>query len=135
VSPETGGDLGWMHSDELAANLREMVEPLQPGELSEVQELPIGCTLVQLVERRDFRPVTFEEVEEELRAAIYEEKLMAEYREWMEELRSHTFIERRGYFADAAQFGSDEQGGSEFESGLSGFGVLGGGMAEGEDAP
>lgn len=135
VAPETGGDLGWTHSDDLAPYLREMVEPLQPGQMSEVLELPIGCTLVQLVERRDFHPVTFEQAEEKLRSEIYEEKLMAEYRKWMEELRSHTFIERRGYFADAAQFTSEEPGGSEFEAGLGDLGVLGGGTAEGEEAP
>ena len=135
VSPETGGDLGWMHSDELSAYMRELIEPLQPGQLSEVKELPIGCTVVQLVERKEFHPVTFEEAEQALRSELYEEKLMAEYRDWMEELRSHTFIERRGYFADAAQFDTDEPEGSEFEAALGGRGVLGGGMAEGEAAP
>ncbi|MBW2267054.1 MAG: peptidylprolyl isomerase [Deltaproteobacteria bacterium] len=135
VAPEKGGDLGWMHTDQLSSYMREIVAPLEPGQLSEVKELPIGCTVVQLVERRDFRPVSFEETEEALRAELYETRLMTEYREWMEELRSHTFIERRGYFADAAQFAPDEESASEFETGLGSGSVLGGGAGEGRDTP
>ena len=52
----------------------------------------------------------------------------------MEELRSHTFIERRGYFADAAQFTPDQERGTAFEAGMTGAAVLGGGPTEGEDA-
>jgi parvulin-like peptidyl-prolyl isomerase len=134
VAPETGGDLGWMHSDELAPYMRELIENLEPSQLSEVKELPVGCTMVQLVERREFRPVSFEQAEEKLRDELYEKKLMVEYRDWMEQLRSHTFIERRGYFADAAQFTPEEPRTNAFEAGMSGAGVLTGGPTEDEDA-
>jgi peptidyl-prolyl cis-trans isomerase SurA len=132
VAADTGGDLGWMHSDELSSYMRNLVEPLEPGQLSEVHELPIGCTLVQLVERREFEPVTYEQAEERLRGQLYEEKLKVEYRSWMETLRSQTFIERRGYFADAAQFEPEQPESSDFEAGLVGAPVLtgGGGGAE-----
>jgi deoxyadenosine/deoxycytidine kinase len=123
-----------MHSDELAPYMRELIENLEPSQLSEVKELPIGCTMVQLVERREFRPVSFEEAEEKLRGELYEKKLMVEYRDWMEQLRSHTFIERRGYFADAAQFIPDTPHATDFEAGMSGAGVLGSSPTEGEDA-
>ena len=71
----------------------------------------------------------FEEATPALQSEIFNRKLSDEYRDWMEELRDQTFIERRGYFADAARFGKQSFGEtegqtSEFESGLEGYNVL-----------
>ena len=123
VAVQRGGDLGWVHLDSVAGWMAEIIEPLRPGEISKVHELPIACTFVQVVDRKEWKPVSLEASQDALRQEIYEEKLMAEYREWMEELRDQTFIERRGYFADAARF-RPESGKSEFEAGLSGESVL-----------
>jgi hypothetical protein len=57
------------------------------------------------VERRDIEPVTFEVAREVLHRELWERKLEQEYRSWIEEIRGHSYIERRGYFADAARFG------------------------------
>ena len=135
VAPETGGDLGWMHLDELAPYMGELVEGLEAGEVSRVMELPVGCTIVQLVEKREFKPVSLEEATEKLTNQLYEMKLRDEYRAWMEELRENTFIERRGYFAAAADFKKDAEPASDFESGLSGYDMLGGGAAEAPATP
>jgi len=132
VALQTGGDLGWVHIDSVAGWMVDMIEPLEPGQLSAVHELPIGCTFVQLVERKQWRPVSMEEVNAKLQQQIYERKLMEEYRDWMEQLRKRTFIERRGYFAEAARF-RKQHGTSDFEAGLSGHSVLGG--APGAEAP
>ena len=123
VALQSGGDLGWVRLDSVAGWMAAIIEPLQPGDLSEVHELPIACTFVQLVERKEWKPVTLEASQAVLRQEIYEQKLMEEYREWMEELREHTFIERRGYFADAARFRTPDEK-SQFETGLSGKNVL-----------
>ena len=125
VAPERGGDLGWMHTDELAGYLEELVAELEPGQLSPVHELPVGCTLVQLVERREFKPISFEQAKPRLREELFEQKMMTEYRDWMEEMRERTFIERRGYFADAADFEKTAPQGSEFEAGMSDYDVFG----------
>lgn len=133
VAPERGGDLGWMHTDELAGYLKDLVAGLEPGQLSPVHEIPVGCTLVQLVERREFRPISFDEAKPKLRTELFEQKMMVEYREWMEQLRARTFIERRGYFADAADFAKDVPEGSEFEAGMRDFDVIRG-ESRGEEA-
>lgn len=132
VAPERGGDLGWLHVDSVAGYLRELIAPLEPGGLSRTQELPIGCTLVQLVERKEWRPVGFEEAKAKLTAEIFERKMMDEYRSWMEKMREQTFIERRGYFADAARFKREARPAGQFESGISDYNVLVDRAAEGE---
>jgi peptidyl-prolyl cis-trans isomerase SurA len=76
---------------------------LPDGGISDVLVLPFGCSLLQLVERRVLEPVSFEQAKEALARELWERKLEQEYRTWIEELRGHSYIERRGYFADAAK--------------------------------
>jgi peptidyl-prolyl cis-trans isomerase SurA len=106
VAPAQGGDIGWLHTDSLASWMADVVGSLQDGETSEVIELPFGCSLLKIVERREFELVTYEEAKEPLQIEIYEQHLDEAFRDWMEDLRARTFIERKGHFADAAMLGS-----------------------------
>lgn len=135
VAPERGGDLGWLHTEELAPYLRDLITDLEPGQLSPVEEVSVGCTLVQLVERKEFKPVSFADAKPTLRGEIFEQKMATEYRDWMEQLRGRTFIERRGYFADAAEFTKETPAGSEFETGMSDYNVFGREAQPAEDGP
>ncbi len=99
MNPERGGDLGWMHRSDLASWMSTAVSAMKPGELSDVVEMPFGCNLLQLVDRREFHPIEFEKVEPRLRNIIFERKTEVEYRKWLDILRAQTYIERRGTFA------------------------------------
>jgi parvulin-like peptidyl-prolyl isomerase len=83
----------------------DVVASLQDGETSGVIKLPFGCSLLKLVERREFEPVSYEEAKDRLHVEIYDQHVEKEFRIWMEEVRSQTFIERKGHFADAAMLG------------------------------
>jgi len=80
---------------------------LQEGGMSDVLVLPFGCSLLQLVERRVLEPVSFEQAKDQLSRELWERKLEQEYHTWMEELRGRSYIERHGYFADAAKISGD----------------------------
>ncbi len=103
AAPEHGGDIGWLHEDSMASWMIDLLKPMQPGDRSEVIELPFGCTILKLIERREHTPVDYETAKDRLANEVFDRKVTAEYREWMEELRKESFIERRGYFADAAE--------------------------------
>ena len=105
VAPSEGGDIGWLPTDELAEWMSVSLEGLGPGDVSEPVLLPFGCSLLQLVERRQVERLTFEQAKPGLYQELWNRRLEEGYREWMEELRGRTYIDRRGYFADAAQFG------------------------------
>jgi parvulin-like peptidyl-prolyl isomerase len=105
VAPQIGGDIGWLHLDSVAPWMSNALASLDIGDTSEVLTLPFGCTLLNLVERREFSPVTYEQARDILAQEVWEREIDAGYREWIEDLRSQTYIDRRGYFADAAQFG------------------------------
>jgi peptidyl-prolyl cis-trans isomerase SurA len=101
--------VGWVHESDLAPWMVEPIRALGVGEVSPVIEMPFGCNLFQVVERRGFEAVTFEEAQPELYAEIYNQRLEAEYEKWIDEIRGRTYIDRKGMFAQAARLGSEER--------------------------
>ncbi len=116
LNPESGGDIGWVHSDSLVAWMKPFVDKMQPGSVSEVVDLPFGCSILQLVEMKEHQPVTFEQAKPKLYEEIFSKQLEEEYGRWMEELRKHTYIERKGYFAEAARLRTPDSSESIHES-------------------
>ena len=107
VNPQYGGDIGWLPLASVAPWMREALDGVPEGGTSEVLILPFGCSVLQLVERRVLEPVTFAQAKDPLMRELWERKLDHEYRSWIEELRKHSYIERHGYFAEAASLGAD----------------------------
>lgn len=108
TNPERGGDLGWLHVDEIARWMAVVLEQLEPGKVSEVIETSFGCSLLLLEERREVHPVSFEEAKRPLQAELFDRKFDQEYRRFVGKLRGQTYIERKGLFADAARLTYDD---------------------------
>jgi peptidyl-prolyl cis-trans isomerase SurA len=102
VNPERGGDVGWVHVETLAPWMREAVDALAPGETSGVLRPDFGCSLLELVERRGWEPVSYEQARERLRAELFEQRLQEEYVEFVDKMREQTYVERKGVFAETA---------------------------------
>ncbi|MGH0036069.1 MAG: peptidylprolyl isomerase [Myxococcota bacterium] len=98
ANPGRGGDLGWIHARDLAGWMAPLIRDLEPGQISRVAETRFGCNLLQLVDRRKFEPITFEKAQARLEAMLMREKMEAEYSEWVETLRSQTYIEKKSGF-------------------------------------
>ena len=105
VAASKGGDIGWLHIDRLAPWMSQVLDSLEPGQVSGILEVGSICTLLRLNERKEYEPVTYEMAKSQLEEEVFERNLAREYAEWMEDLREKTYIERRGYFADAAELG------------------------------
>ena len=71
--------------------------------ISAVNRQPFGCNLLKLVERRAFERVSYEMAQPRLYMEIQQMMMESEFAVWMEQLRKHTYIQRYGYFADAAK--------------------------------
>jgi peptidyl-prolyl cis-trans isomerase SurA len=106
VAPSDGGDIGWLERDQLADWMDEAIGPLEPGGISEIVVLPFGCSVLRLEEAREIERLSYEQAKARLHEQLWSLRMEEAYREWMEELRGKTYIDRRGYFADAAQFGT-----------------------------
>jgi len=98
MSPERGGDLGWIHREDLAEWMSGIIDAMQPGQLSDVIPMPFGCNLLELVDRRKFQAITYEQAESQLRNLLFQQKTEVEYTNWMDVLREQTYIERKGAF-------------------------------------
>ncbi len=105
AAPRDGGDIGWLPLASVAPWMSQALDGLEAGAVGDVLVLPFGCSVLQLVERRELEPVTFEQARDALARVLWERKLEQEYRVWIEEVRGRSYIERRGLFADAARFG------------------------------
>lgn len=103
VNAERGGDLGWIHGNEVASWMSTALAPLEPGQLSGVVQTTFGCNVLLLVDRRDFVPVSFEQAAPQLEDELFRKKMEDEYSIWVNELRAQTFVERRGVFAESAR--------------------------------
>jgi peptidyl-prolyl cis-trans isomerase SurA len=98
MNPDQSGDLGWIHHSELAGWMESAISELAPGQLSAPIEMSFGCNLLELVDRRPFKAVTFEEAQPQLRNMIFQQKTEAEYVKWIDVLRKQTHVEKKGAF-------------------------------------
>jgi len=100
-------DLGWIHDAALASWMADEVRSLAPGGATRVIETEFGCNVLQLVERRTFTKREFDDVKNQLYDELFAVRMQEEYVEFMEKLRKQTYIERKGFFAEAARLGSE----------------------------
>lgn len=98
MNADRGGDLGWLHREDLATWMSQRLDGMQPGQLSDVIPMSFGCNLLELVDRREFEPVTFEQAAPRLQQLLFNEKTEEEYIEWLDVLRQQTYIDRKGAF-------------------------------------
>jgi hypothetical protein len=75
-----------------------------------VLETSFGCNLLQLVEKREFVPLGYEEARGQLRKELFDLHMQQEYVEFIDKLRSQTYVERKGLFAETAQLGTSDPG-------------------------
>jgi hypothetical protein len=69
-SKQHGGDLGWFSATRMPADFMAHVEKLRVGQLSAPVQTKLGWHILRLLERRESRPVTFEEARAEIEALL-----------------------------------------------------------------
>jgi peptidyl-prolyl cis-trans isomerase SurA len=95
ASAAGGGDLGWLRVADLPEFFRDVLLEMKPGDTSPVLREPSGFRIVKLLDREGARPYTFEEVREELKGLLRQEKLEGLYEDYLEQLRNEFFVEVR----------------------------------------
>jgi len=75
VSAEKGGDLGWFTYEDMTPNFSKAVFSMKKvGEISDVVETPYGLHLIKLTGIKPAYQKSFEEVKEEIRKILIQEK-------------------------------------------------------------
>ena len=106
MNPQAAGELGWFHVEDLAPWMSNALVGMEAGQVSAVIETGFGCNLLELVERRGFKPVSYEEAAPAISAEISRRKMDKEYLDWLETLRKQTFVSRKGLYAEGGRINS-----------------------------
>lgn len=88
-------DLGFVPMANLAPWMAGPVDQLQPGAVSGVIELPVGCAVLRLVERREVQPVSYEQAANRIQRVLTDQKYEQELEAFLERLRKQTYVERK----------------------------------------
>lgn len=94
-NPGQGGDLGWFKRGDVAPEIEEAAFALSLNDVSQVIELGGAFHIVQLLERRAGVAKPFEEVQERIRALLFNRAGEKEYDRWIGELKEKSFVEKR----------------------------------------
>ncbi len=82
-----GGLLGPLQQGELSETLEQVAFSLPPGEVSEILEMPYGFHIVRVEERTDPSRATLDEVREDLRRRLEDEKYAAAVSDYLRRAR------------------------------------------------
>lgn len=96
-SAADGGDIGVFQLNEMAPYMQKAVKELQPGEISEIIETPDGYQFFKLLNSQDGTIVVktpLEQVKEEIRKNLHEQRLRKAYDEWMNNLKDQAYIQK-----------------------------------------
>ena len=94
VSAAKGGDLGWVSPGDLVPAFEQVMETLQPGQVSEPFETEFGWHIVQVLERREHDD-TEQLRRSRAREAIRKRKLEEARDIWLREMRDEAYVEYR----------------------------------------
>ena len=89
-----GGDLGYFGREQMVPDFAKVAFALKPGEVSGVVKTPFGYHIIQLVDRKKGQPFTYEQVKDQLRRRLVDERQNQRFQEWMKTLESGAKITR-----------------------------------------
>ncbi len=87
-----GGMLGTFSEQELAPFIKNIIQQLKPGELSDIVETPIGFQMFKYTQTSMQQNNIDEELKEKLKDEIYRKKINVKFEEWLRQLRSKATI-------------------------------------------
>lgn len=93
-SAPQGGDLGWASPGMFVPEFEQVMEALQPGQLSEPLVTRFGVHLIEVTERRE-QPLSAAEQREQARQALREQRQEEAFVEWAQEVRGRAYVELR----------------------------------------
>lgn len=95
ASAEGGGDLGWVRAGAILPELRERLQAMQPGQVSDPIPSPAGVHIFQLRDRRQASASAGTAERERVRQILEQEQLERSATRYLRNLRKDAFIEVR----------------------------------------
>jgi len=92
-SKANGGLIGPINVSELAPQVRQIIDALKPGEVSQPIRTPNGFQLLKLETRLEAAPEAFEAVRDQIADKVGSSRLAGEQQKYIEKLRAQAIIE------------------------------------------
>ncbi len=93
ITGPRGGDIGYVRQGQLLKAVEEALFALKPGEVSDIVETRVGYNLVKAVERKPETTMPFENVKDQLRTALRQEKGQQEANAYIAKVREKAAVE------------------------------------------
>jgi parvulin-like peptidyl-prolyl isomerase len=90
---EQGGLLGTFTVDQLSPQFQAALRGMQPGEVTDPIDGAAGYFVLKLIERAEGNAPTYEDLEDRMRQAVFDQKLESELEVFLGELRERFYIE------------------------------------------
>jgi peptidyl-prolyl cis-trans isomerase SurA len=92
---DENGDLGFISVEQLQSGIRDGLDSLEIGQVSEVLTNQLGFNIFKVIDRKASRPYTLDEIKEELPQAVGDIQSREKYDAWVKGLRAKAQIEYR----------------------------------------
>lgn len=93
-SAAQGGDLGWAGPGQFVPEFEQVMNRLQPGQVSDPLVSRFGVHILEVTDRRQVA-VPEKEQRDMARAALREKRLEESYERWVEDIRGRAYVEMR----------------------------------------
>ena len=93
-SAPQGGDLGWSNPGQFVPEFEQVMNRLQPGQVSDPLVSRFGVHILEVTDRRQVA-VPEKEQREMARAALREKRMDEAYERWVEDTRGRAYVEMR----------------------------------------
>jgi foldase protein PrsA len=85
---DTGGDLGYFGKGEMAEEFEKAAFALENGAISEPVKTEFGYHIIKLVDKKAAKTAKFDEHKDEIKELLFDQKVQAEYTNWLEEKKA-----------------------------------------------
>lgn len=102
VTAQDGGAVGWIKRGDLLASLEEVIWKNDRGFITDPVKMPNGWLILRIEEKHKAGQADFEEVQDDVRGRMHNERMQPAIREYLTKLRTEAFLEIRDGFVDTA---------------------------------
>ena len=92
ASANNGGNLGWTNPGDTVPQFEQVMNTLQPDQISDPVRTPFGWHIIQVLERRK-QDMSKESARLKARQEIRARKADEAYQDWVHELRDRAYVE------------------------------------------
>lgn len=91
---ESGGDIGFISSDELAPPIEEATKGLKPGSITKVVTMPTGCYIFKALDvQKESTNTADAGSREKARRQLVQEEINRRFEKWINDLEARSFIQ------------------------------------------